>query len=1507
MLSDDAAVTYEAIQRLRDPEAVTRFFTTLDYRVSMGLSQATMDALKKEIHASVELQRKIEVFRQVVRYEEGATHSFFYVYLYVLPTLTSKTIADIFHDLAGRHGDFLALVTNRDWSELDFLYVDREAGAPQQVTQPELFSFDAPSSRKVGKPLKRVLAVDRLKPSKVDLRVLNRFRWPRQRSIATQCTVLHNAYDTAEWSEDFFNNRALFSDHYLNVIMRTQNDWMQTTGKHPDARLFSNALESLRATYDDAQETLADLPAPELQQRLIDEVLSQLDFFDPAAARNKPSKAGGRRKADYLLYTKDAKEKKDKPAALCLAYEWNRNLDGYADEVDDLGVKEIGPTALENPGAVVVTLLEQEEVDWAFLTNGKTWRLYSAKAHNRATNYYEIDLEETLAIPRDQGDDAKVAFRYFWLLFRAPAFIPATHDNDENVTFLDYVLRQSSEYALELEASLKKKIFDDVFRYFARGLVRYAQDVTHTLPAPEKMAAPEVIEQHPQLLKPFFDSTLTFLYRLLFLLYAESRNLLPVYERIDYYPHSLTKLKGEIANELDKKSSQVLGNIEDKYARDSYELYKKLNALFRVVDQGKDEWNVPTYNGGLFVTQVAQRDLTGLDEDGRPLIMSATPEEILQEHMINDYDLVLGLDKLARDEDKKQHALVNIDYKSLGVRQLGSIYEGLLEFKLRYTLEEMVVIGKDKKELIIPLREAVASGQYKPGKTLTFQPQFDPVYIENDRHERKATGSYYTPDYIVEYIVAHTVGPVMDEKARQLENEFRLCSDDITKKQKNNRQLKEQGNNPDSLDTIYNKYKSLVDKFFDVKVLDPAMGSGHFLVETVDYITRRMLQFLNRFPLNPIRKELDDIRTEILESMERQHIRIDHNKLNDINLLKRQVLKRCIYGVDLNKMAVELAKVSVWLDSFTVGAPLSFLNHHLRWGNSLLGTRINDLRNAIETGQPSLLFGNSMWVTALLATRAMIEVGRSGDSTIEQARDSQGKYQEALKELEPYKRVFDIYLSRWYGNTVIKGKGGRADVDKALDFLRNPVSETWVKQPEKAELDEEQKRVVEIARKAFEASRFFHWDLEFPEVFIDLKLAEVKKDGGFDAVVGNPPYVRQEGLGNDKAAFQALYTVFNSIADLYTYFIERGNSLLRPNGHFGMITANKFVRANYGVALRFYLTEKVKLERLIDFGDLPVFGDATTYPIIILSSKADRNSSLIEYVLLKSLPFENLNSIIKSAVNQIPESSFEGTNWTLATNAGQVILDKLKSSSITLSEYVGGKIRYGIKTGLNEAFVIDYETRSKLIAEDSRSADIIKPFLVGEDVRRYSLGFQNRYLIWTYVGVPIDKYPAIYKHLRHYQIKLEQRSDKGKYWWELRPCDYYTDFETPKIIYPNICMQPEFTYDDAKFYSNQKTFIIPGSDYYLLATLNSKITKFVFEMTLPKLRGGFFEPGYVFMKDIPIRRINFTNSEEQRKNYLEGYKYSYSQYINMGGYREAHSHARRAPSFAAAGRIRCCA
>src|SRR5436305_1269383 len=550
--------------------------------------------------------------------------------------------------------------------------------------------------------------------------------------------------------------------------------------------------------------------------------------------------------------------------------------------------------------------------------------------------------------------------------------------------FLGGLMSESERYARELGERLKERVFFEIFPHFARGFIIYARR-TGQLPA--NLDSLDTGERN-SLLEPFFSGTLTFLYRLLFLLYAESRDLLPAREVRGYYEKSLEKLKRQIARKAGTIQDQAPGKLKATFNDLSTTLYDSLQELFNAVDKGDATLNVPVYNGGLFMTEPDPYD-TSPEADVAHFLFTCK---------IPDRELALGLDLMARDIDEKRHDLAFIDYKSLGVRQLGSIYEGLLEFKLRIAPVEIAVVKGKKTEETIPYNEAQQKRLtiIKEGRGKDAREKVLPkgrVYLENDRRERKATGSYYTPDYIVKYIVEHTVGPVLAEKLEALRPIFREAEKTLRVERDKANALGRKDISPEN--ETYKKFrKTLNEALFDLKVLDPAMGSGHFLVEAVDYITDQMAKILTAFKWNPIVYELAQTRHEIQEEMERQGVTVDMSKLTDLNLLRRRVLRSCIYGVDLNPMAVELAKVSLWLDCFTLGAPLSFLDHHMKCGNSLIGGQIDEARTTIEEGQLSF-FGSSLWAGALLATESMIQVGRLSDVTDQQVRDSKQRYLQA--------------------------------------------------------------------------------------------------------------------------------------------------------------------------------------------------------------------------------------------------------------------------------------------------------------------------------------------------------------------------------------------------------------------------------------------------------------------------------------------------------------------------------
>ncbi len=738
VLNDDYELSHHDILELSSRDALAAF--------SPNLAYATNDRLVQRASAmgfsSDTLKAAITHIERIAS-EDGGLLKVYLVELKSVTVATTRALVNAFRNLSVL---FPLLILTDDYQRLDFVLVERYSSphkAPTENAPPGL----PPAATQVGvRP--RTLTVNRQKPGEVELRVLRRFSFTGSDTFAQNDKLL-SAYDVAEWSEPFFNNRALFSDYYLTTRLPASPRWQDPA----ETAAMTRAFKQLRQLYAAVRETFANQPAETVRANLLEPTLTALGFTPQPV---KPP-ADNTISPHYKLYAASS------PASvagygpglpppwyvLCLAYTWGRNLDGKDEQRDTL-------TPDANPGAVVVSLLDNPDCDWAIVTNGKIWRLYSAKAHSRATNYYEIDLEETLALP---AASIEAAFPYFWHFFRAAAFIPgerAREGETRPLCFLDTLVSESERYARELGERLKKRVFEDIFPHFARGFIIYARRNGQLPPNMDTMPA----DERARLLEPFFSGTLTFLYRLLFLLYAESRDLLPAREVRGYSEKSLEKLKRQVAEKAGTLEDRAPDQLKDAYNELSAAFYDRLQELFAAVDKGEPSINVPVYNGGLFVTHPDPADASP----------EAAVARFLSTCKIPDRQLALGLDRMARDIDEKRHDLAFIDYKSLGVRQLGSIYEGLLEFKLRIAPEIMAIVKGKKTEEIVPYAEAqtqklpiLKEGRGKDTRDKTL-PR-GAVYLENDRRERKATGSYYTPDYIVKYIVQHTVGPILARKA----------------------------------------------------------------------------------------------------------------------------------------------------------------------------------------------------------------------------------------------------------------------------------------------------------------------------------------------------------------------------------------------------------------------------------------------------------------------------------------------------------------------------------------------------------------------------------------------------------------------------------------------------------------------------------------------------------------------------------------------------------------------
>ncbi|MEO6685708.1 MAG: TaqI-like C-terminal specificity domain-containing protein, partial [Dyadobacter sp.] len=321
------------------------------------------------------------------------------------------------------------------------------------------------------------------------------------------------------------------------------------------------------------------------------------------------------------------------------------------------------------------------------------------------------------------------------------------------------------------------------------------------------------------------------------------------------------------------------------------------------------------------------------------------------------------------------------------------------------------------------------------------------------------------------------------------------------------------------------------------------------------------------------------------------------------------------------------------------------------------------------------------------------------------------------------------------------------------------------------------------------------------------------------------------------------------------------------------ILPNKWMKGGYGKALRNY-AGKLNTLQMVDFGDLPVFEEATTYPSLWFMTKKNVEVNTFEAAIADTLTYPNgMTAYLKDRWIKVSGESLTDESWNLVDNRLQELMDKIKTAGKPLSEYLNGKIYRGVLTGYNEAFVIDTPTKDRLIQEDPRSAEIIKPFLAGRDIKRYQQPKSEKYLLFTRRGIEIDNYPAVVKQLEQFRSSLEPKPKnwtgtewpgrkEGTYkWYEIQDAvDYYQDFEMSKIFYQEIASYSTFVYDRKGIYSNNKLFFIPTENMALLGFLNSKLVWFYLNNTANGLRGA------LALQSPYILALPFT---EKLKNHLE--------------------------------------
>ena len=928
----------------------------------------------------------------------------------------------------------------------------------------------------------------------------------------------------------------LFSEDFLRGSIAGLADWRA---------LDEAALDGLESALRDLLDDFPVAGSPnesQTEEDLIWPVLERLGWT--ASLRQQNLSARGREDVpDGLLFADDSAKRR----ANGVVREWRRYGFGLAIVESKRWLRPLdrrsgrsGEETETAPSTQMLRYLRRVDdlttgrVRWGILTNGARWRLYWQGALSVSEQFFEIDLAAVLGLPgHDEGlfalDEAahRHWLKVFSLMFGRTSFLPGA---DDDRTFHRRAMDEGRFYRERVAASLSGLVFGQVFPDLARAIVDAAPDA----PLPDAR-----------------EAALVLLYRLLFILYAEDRDLLPVRDsRYDDYA-----LRDGVRGDVGRRK-----DAGDTFSVTAARYWSAIDDLCRAIDQGDASIGLPPYDGALF------------DRRRAPLLSAIR---------LGDAAMADVIDALSFERTPEGRRYIN--YRDLGVRQLGSIYERLLEQEL--------------------VRE---DGE---------------VAVRWNSFARKDSGSYYTPDELVGLIVEETVGPLARSRIDAFEAKARRLPGSGPERERALARLEQ--DDP-------------AERLLELRICDPAMGSGHFLVNLVDYLSDRVIAAMAEAEaaaagyVSPLVGRIEAIRATILANAEASGWTVDPARLDDRHIVRRMVLKRCVYGVDKNPMAVELAKVSLWLHTFTVGAPLSFLDHHLRCGDSLFGSWVRaGVDKAAEHGSPLLLHDSV--ARAERAASSMRTIEGLTDAEIAEAHRSAETFVEVGAMTAPLDAVLSlVHAFDWLA---VHDQEGRTAVQAFFaGQLGDPVDIALGKAEPSTEC-RENGRFAELlaqARRLVAEERFLNWQVAFPGVWTRWESAEPR--GGFDAVIGNPPWdrvklepvewfaarrreialtrrasdrrrmvaaLRRQGdpltAGFDAAAGHAEDTariartcgdyplLSGGDVNLYSLFVERAMALVKSGGAVGLLTPSGI--ASDKTAARFFksVATEGRLRALYDF------------------------------------------------------------------------------------------------------------------------------------------------------------------------------------------------------------------------------------------------------------------------------------------------------------------------------------
>lgn len=672
----------------------------------------------------------------------------------------------------------------------------------------------------------------------------------------------------------------------------------------------------------------------------------------------------------------------------------------------------------------------------------------------------------------------------------------------------------------------------------------------------------------------------------------------------------------------------------------------------------------------------------------------------------------------------------------------GDTGTGILDVFDRFNFTVREDIPLDKEVAIDPELLGKAYEKFNAIRPDNFDDYHKSIGSGKENKFNKEFGVYYTPREIVHYMCQKSLEYYLKEEFKDTVPESDM-EDFVAKaetvlenelvyqrklKQIEAGEIKKTEYAPELKESILAHMKDIDDKLKEIKICDPAVGSGAFPV---------------------------GLMTEIVRLRSAIHI-LSSGTMPPLYDIKRNCIEKSIYGVDIDEGAIEIARLRLWLslvvdeDDIKNIKPLPNLDYKLVRGNSLLGVEKN------------------------IHTKPMLD------------------------ELEEVKK-------KHFNET-------------------NPTKKK-----------EEAAKITELISKITDGHKEFDFEIYFSEVF--------KKKKGFDVVIGNPPYVQlQKNKGELANLYQNCgYETFSRTGDIYCLFYEKGICLLHNNGVLSFISSNKYQRTGYGKLLRKFIASSTHVKLLIDFGELPVFEAATDPAIVLLTKEHPSPDSPIMTCVIKEVEdIQQIGTVVMKRANARLQSSLQVEGWTLENSSVLSLLAKLRTIGRPLGEHVNGRFYYGIKTGFNEAFIVDRETRDKLIKEDRSSDELLKPFVHGADVKRWRAELRDDWLIFTKRKVDIDRYPAILRHLKQFKKKLMPGAEDGRKpgsyeWYEIQDnIAYYKEFDQPKIVFNETSKELHAFYDEDGFYLNKTLFmLVPPKPKPLLALLLSRTLDWLYRQEFP--------------------------------------------------------------------------